>query len=58
MPRRKQRSHWGSVIEIVPGKKYGIRWTEDTPKGRRKRYETFYSTRRQAHDRKTSSTSW
>lgn len=52
MPRRKQRSHWGSVIEIVPGKKYGIRWTEDTPKGRKKRYETFYGTRKQAHDRK------
>ena len=52
MPRRRQRSHWGTVIEVTPGKKYGIRWTEDTPQGRRKRYETFYGTRRQAYDRK------
>lgn len=52
MPRRRQRSHWGTVIEVTPGKKYGIRWTEDTPQGRRKRYETFYGTRRQAEARK------
>lgn len=52
MARRKQRSHWGTVIEVTPGKKYGIRWTEDTPRGRRKKYETFYGTRRQAYDRK------
>ena len=44
MPRTvgRGRSEWGTIIEIVPGKKYGIRWTENTPSGRKKVYETFY----------------
>lgn len=39
---RRSRSEWGTITEIVPGEKYGIRWTENTPAGRKKPYETFY----------------
>lgn len=48
MPRRKQRRAWGHIDEIVRGKKYVLRWTHNTPKGRKRPCETFYGTYREA----------
>lgn len=48
MPRRKQRRAWGHIDEVVRGKKYVLRWTQNTPQGRRRPCETFYGTYREA----------
>lgn len=48
MPRRKQRRAWGHIDEIVRGKKYVLRWTQNTPEGRKRPCETFYGTYREA----------
>lgn len=48
MPRRNRRRAWGSIDSAIPNKKYVLRWTENTPEGRRRRCETFYGTYREA----------
>ena len=48
MPRRMQRRAWGNINEVVKGKKYVLRWTQNTPQGRKKPCETFYGTYREA----------
>ena len=48
MPRKKQRRAWGSVTEIKRGKKYVLRWPENTPEGRKRKTRTFYGTYREA----------
>lgn len=48
MPRRSRRRAWGSITESVRGKKYVLRWMENTPHGRRRPCETFYGTYREA----------
>lgn len=42
--KKEPRRHFGTIITIEEGKKYGLRWTDDTPTGRGKPYETFYGT--------------
>ena len=48
MPRKHRRRSWGSVTEKVKGRKYVLRWVENTPEGRKRRCETFYGTYREA----------
>lgn len=48
MPRRTQRRAWGNINEVIKGKKYVLRWTQNTPDGRKKPCETFYGTYREA----------
>lgn len=48
MPRKKQRRAWGSVTEIKRGKKYVLRWMENTPEGRKRKTRTVYGTYREA----------
>ena len=48
MPRKPRRRSWGSITERVKGKKYVLRWVENTPDGRRRRCETFHGTYREA----------
>lgn len=36
------RRDFGTIIEIERGAKYGLRWTQNDERGRRKRYETFH----------------
>ena len=48
MPRKKQRRAWGSVTEIKRGKKYVLRWMENTPDGRKRKTRTVYGTYREA----------
>ena len=36
------RRDFGTIIEIERGVKYGLRWTQNDERGRRKRYETFH----------------
>lgn len=52
MPRKKaHRRVWGSITEVVKGKKYILRWPQNTPQGRKRKTETFYGTYRQADER-------
>ena len=51
MPRRKQRRAWGHIDERTPGKKYVLRWYENTDSGRKRRCETVHGTYRQACSR-------
>lgn len=52
MGRRKaRRRSWGSVTEVKRGRKYVLRWVENTPQGRRRKTETFYGTYKQADKR-------
>ncbi len=46
MPRKRKRRRraWGSITEAEPGRKYVIRWVENTPEGRRRRSHTFRGT--------------
>lgn len=44
MPRKTRRRPWGSITEITRGKKYVIRWTENTDMGRRRKTKTVYGT--------------
>lgn len=48
MPRKARRRAWGSVTEAARGKKYVLRWVENTPRGRRRRSRTVYGTYREA----------
>lgn len=48
MPRKARRRAWGSVTEAARGKKYVLRWVENTPSGRRRRSRTVYGTYREA----------
>lgn len=48
MPRKARRRPWGSITEVTRGKKYVIRWMENTDKGRSRRSKTFYGTYRDA----------
>lgn len=47
----ERRSHFGCVEEVVKGRKYRLRWCQDTPQGRRRMSETLYGTRREAKAR-------
>lgn len=44
MPRKTRRRPWGSITEITRGKKYVIRWTENTDVGRKRKTRTIYGT--------------
>lgn len=49
MPRKNARRRvWGSITEVVRGKKYILRWVQNTPEGRKRKTETFYGTYSQA----------
>lgn len=48
MPRKARRRAWGSVTEMARGKKYVLRWVENTPSGRRRKSRTVYGTYREA----------
>lgn len=48
MPRKARRRAWGSVTEMTRGKKYVLRWVENTPSGRKRRSRTVYGTYREA----------
>lgn len=48
MPRKARRRAWGSVTEAARGKKYVLRWVENTPSGRKRRSRTVYGTYREA----------
>ncbi len=48
MAQRARRRSWGSVTEVTRGKKYVIRWMENTPRGRMRRSKTIWGTYRQA----------
>lgn len=48
MARKARRRTWGSITEVTRGKKYVIRWMENTDKGRRRRSKTFYGTYKDA----------
>lgn len=48
MPRKHRRRSWGSITESVKGKKYVLRWVENTPEGRNRRTRTVYGTYREA----------
>lgn len=49
MPRKAQRRAFGSVTEVVPGKKYVVRWVQNTETGRRRLSKTVRGTRREAN---------
>lgn len=51
MPRKARRRSWGSIREVTRGKKYVLRWVENTREGRVRRCETFYGTYREANKR-------
>lgn len=50
MPRKqkKRRRAWGSITEVDPGRRYVLRWVENTPQGRKRRSCTFRGTYREA----------
>lgn len=48
MPRKHRRRSWGSITESVKGKKYVLRWVENTPSGRKRLTKTVYGTYREA----------
>lgn len=48
MPRKARRRAWGSVTEAARGKKYVLRWVENTPDGRKRKSKTVYGTYREA----------
>ena len=47
MPRKRKRRAWGSITEKAR-QKHIIRWTENTPDGRKRLTHTFYGTAREA----------
>lgn len=49
MTRRTRRRSWGSITEVTRGKKYVLRWTQNTPKGRKRLTKTVYGTYAQAN---------
>lgn len=48
MPRKARRRAWGSVTEVTRGKKYVLRWVENTPQGRKRKSRTVRGTYREA----------
>ena len=48
MTRKSRRRAWGSIDPVKPGRKYVLRWHENTPQGRVRRCETFYGTYKEA----------
>lgn len=46
MPRKqkKRRRAWGSITEVDPGRRYVLRWVENTPQGRKRLSRTFRGT--------------
>lgn len=51
MPRKARRRSWGSITEVIRGKKYVLRWVENTTVGRKRKTETFWGTYREADER-------
>lgn len=49
--RQQQRRAWGHIGKVIDGKKYILRWTQNTPDGRGRPCETFYGTWKQANAR-------
>ena len=47
MTKRKRRRSWGSITTITKTK-HVLRWTENTPEGRKRKSQTFYGTYREA----------
>lgn len=48
MTRKQRRRAWGSITEAKRGKKYILRWQENTPCGRKRKTKTVYGTYREA----------
>lgn len=48
MTRKQRRRAWGSITEVKRGKKYILRWQENTPCGRKRKTKTVYGTYREA----------
>ena len=48
MTKKQRRRVWGSVTEMRCGKKYVLRWMQNTPQGRRRKTKTVYGTYREA----------
>ena len=48
MPRRARRRSWGSVTEVQRGKRYIVRWMENTDAGRKRRSKTLRCTAAEA----------
>lgn len=48
MTRKRQRRAFGSITEIIRGKKYVCRWIENTDNGRRRCSKTIYGTYKEA----------
>lgn len=48
MTKKQRRRIWGSVTEMRRGKKYVLRWMQNTPQGRRRKTKTVYGTYREA----------
>lgn len=46
-----RRRPWGSITTVKRGKKYVLRWVQNTPAGRMRKTETFYGTYAQADER-------
>lgn len=51
MAQGRTREEWGSISEIVRGKKYRLRYWAETPDGYRRVSETVRGTRRDAYNR-------
>ena len=49
MTPRTRRRPWGSITEVTRGKKYVLRWTQNTPTGRKRLTRTVYGTYAQAN---------
>lgn len=49
MTKRTRRRPWGSITEVTRGKKYILRWTQNTPTGRKRLTRTVYGTYAQAN---------
>lgn len=48
MTRKQRRRAWGSITEVKRGKKYILRWQENTLHGRKRKTKTVYGTYREA----------
>ena len=48
MPRKARRRAWGSITEASRGRKYVLRWVQNTEQGRKRKTKTFYGTYREA----------
>lgn len=48
MPQRARRRSWGSVTEVQRGKRYIVRWMENTDAGRKRRSKTLRCTAAEA----------